>query len=74
MTAESVFGAVTAAAAAAVDGPAVAAQQQHKMPAAGGKKQFPAGLRILVVDDDILCLKIISQMLRACDYEGKCPG
>eukprot|EP00775_Hariotina_reticulata_P011505 gene11505-11648_t len=30
---------------------------------------FPAGLRVLVVDDDPLCLKIIAQMLKRCDYE-----
>lgn len=32
---------------------------------------FPAGLRVLVVDDDPLCLKIIAQMLKRCDYEGE---
>ncbi|XVE85494.1 hypothetical protein DITRI_Ditri17bG0095200 [Diplodiscus trichospermus] len=30
--------------------------------------QFPAGLRVLVVDDDITCLKILEQMLRRCLY------
>ncbi|KAF5939288.1 hypothetical protein HYC85_023547 [Camellia sinensis] len=30
--------------------------------------QFPAGLRVLVVDDDITCLKILEQMLRRCMY------
>ncbi|KAI7996026.1 Two-component response regulator ORR21 [Camellia lanceoleosa] len=30
--------------------------------------QFPAGLRVLVVDDDIICLKILEQMLRRCMY------
>lgn len=29
-----------------------------------------AGLRVLVVDDDPLCLKIIEQMLKHCNYEG----
>lgn len=32
--------------------------------------QFPAGLRVLVVDDDITCLKILEQMLRRCRYRG----
>ncbi|KAJ8540381.1 hypothetical protein K7X08_030300 [Anisodus acutangulus] len=31
--------------------------------------QFPAGLRVLVVDDDPTCLMILEQMLRKCHYE-----
>ncbi|XP_068658326.1 two-component response regulator ORR21-like [Aristolochia californica] len=31
--------------------------------------KFPAGLRVLVVDDDTTCLKILEQMLRKCSYE-----
>ncbi|OIV95914.1 hypothetical protein TanjilG_27018 [Lupinus angustifolius] len=31
--------------------------------------QFPAGLRVLVVDDDPTCLMILDRMLRACFYE-----
>ncbi|XP_015583289.1 two-component response regulator ORR21 isoform X2 [Ricinus communis] len=30
--------------------------------------QFPAGLRVLVVDDDTTCLRILEQMLRRCLY------
>lgn len=30
--------------------------------------EFPAGLRILVVDDDPLCLKIVERMLTRCSY------
>lgn len=30
--------------------------------------QFPAGLRVLVVDDDVTCLRILEQMLRRCLY------
>ncbi|MQM18100.1 hypothetical protein Taro_051086 [Colocasia esculenta] len=30
--------------------------------------RFPAGLRVLVVDDDTTCLKILEQMLRKCEY------
>jgi hypothetical protein len=33
-----------------------------------------AGLRVLVVDDDPLCLKITEQMLKRCNYEGALPG
>lgn len=32
--------------------------------------QFPAGLRVLVVDDDPTCLRILEKMLRTCLYEG----
>ena len=32
--------------------------------------QFPAGLRVLVVDDDPTCLMILEKMLKACLYEG----
>ncbi|KAI4344822.1 hypothetical protein L6164_012010 [Bauhinia variegata] len=31
--------------------------------------QFPAGLRVLVVDDDPTCLMILEKMLRTCHYE-----
>ncbi|GFZ00360.1 response regulator 14 [Actinidia rufa] len=30
--------------------------------------QFPAGLRVFVVDDDFTCLRILEQMLRRCMY------
>lgn len=30
--------------------------------------KFPAGLRVLVVDDDATCLRIVEQMLRRCQY------
>ncbi|XP_060197588.1 two-component response regulator ARR2-like [Lycium barbarum] len=31
--------------------------------------QFPVGLRVLVVDDDPTCLRILEKMLRNCHYE-----
>ena len=31
----------------------------------------PAGLKVLVVDDDLLCLMILERMLRQCKYAGK---
>lgn len=37
--------------------------------------QFPAGLKVLVVDDDPLCLKIVEHQLRRCNYEvTTCPN
>ncbi|XP_058076260.1 two-component response regulator ARR2-like isoform X2 [Magnolia sinica] len=35
----------------------------------GVSDQFPAGLRVLVVDDDPTCLRILEKMLRTCLYE-----
>lgn len=35
---------------------------------AGAHDQFPAGLRVLVVDDDVTCLRILEQMLNRCRY------
>ena len=35
-----------------------------------GPPVFPSGLRVLVVDDDPTCLKIVGGMLRKCNYEG----
>lgn len=32
---------------------------------------YPTGLRVLAVDDDPLCLKVVEQMLRRCNYEGR---
>ncbi|KAL6001316.1 hypothetical protein ACLOJK_007050 [Asimina triloba] len=32
--------------------------------------RFPAGLRVLVVDDDTTCLRILEQMLKKCLYRG----
>ena len=33
-------------------------------------ESYPVGLRVLAVDDDPLCLKVVEQMLRRCNYEG----
>eukprot|EP01018_Ginkgo_biloba_P022797 Gb_37200 [translate_table: standard] len=37
----------------------------------GSHNNFPAGLRVLVVDDDLTCLKILEKMLRKCLYQGR---
>ena len=31
---------------------------------------FPAGLRVIVVDDDPLCLRVVERMLQRCSYRG----
>jgi len=38
--------------------------------AVNGLASFPAGLRVLVVDDDLLCLKVVEKMLKTCGYKG----
>ncbi|KAK9115118.1 hypothetical protein Syun_021915 [Stephania yunnanensis] len=38
-----------------------------------GSDEFPVGLRVLVVDDDTVCLKILEQMLRQCSYHVPMP-
>jgi hypothetical protein len=34
----------------------------------GSGGAFPSGLRVMVVDDDPLCLKVVEQMLKRCNY------
>jgi hypothetical protein len=36
-----------------------------------GKKKFPAGMRVLAVDDDRFCLMVTQLMLKKCEYEGE---
>lgn len=33
---------------------------------------FPIGMRVLAVDDDPICLKLLDGLLRKCQYQGKC--
>lgn len=35
-------------------------------------EEFLAGLRVLAVDDDHVCLKILEMQLRHCKYNGEC--
>ncbi len=51
-------------------GPAAEERADSAEPAVPGPP-FPSGLRVLVVDDDPLCLKVVGHMLRRCDYEGE---
>lgn len=32
--------------------------------------EFPAGMRVLVVDDDPICLMVLERMLHRCSYRG----
>lgn len=32
--------------------------------------RFPVGMRVLAVDDDPTCLKLLENLLRRCDYHG----
>ncbi|RWW61610.1 hypothetical protein BHE74_00031330 [Ensete ventricosum] len=34
----------------------------------GNADQFPVGMRVLAVDDDPLCLKLLEALLRRCQY------
>ncbi|GMI92518.1 hypothetical protein HRI_002921100 [Hibiscus trionum] len=34
----------------------------------GGKDRFPIGMRVLAVDDDPICLKVLETLLRKCQY------
>ena len=33
--------------------------------------KFPEGLRVLAVDDDPVCLKVLETLLRRCQYHGE---
>lgn len=49
----------------AMSNPDVAGEMQERK-----VEDLPAGLRVLVVDDDPLCLMIVEKMLRRCNYTG----
>lgn len=36
----------------------------------GEKEQFPVGMRVLAVDDDPTCLRLLDTLLRRCQYNG----
>ncbi|KAK3152314.1 hypothetical protein QOZ80_2BG0157240 [Eleusine coracana subsp. coracana] len=40
----------------------------------GGKDQFPVGMRVLAVDDDPTCLKLLEGLLRRCQYHVTTTG
>lgn len=35
--------------------------------------KFPVGMRVLAVDDDPICLKLLETLLRKCQYQGLFP-
>lgn len=35
--------------------------------------RFPVGMRVLAVDDDPICLKLLDTLLRKCQYRGLFP-
>lgn len=35
--------------------------------------EFPVGMRVLVVDDDPICLMVLERMLHRCSYRGMPP-
>jgi hypothetical protein len=47
-----------------------AARPQGRARGHGGKDQFPVGMRVLAVDDDPTCLKLLEGLLRRCQYHG----
>jgi CheY-like chemotaxis protein len=36
--------------------------------------QFPVGMRVLAVDDDQTCLRILQTLLQRCQYHGLVPS
>lgn len=35
-----------------------------------GQDRFPVGMRVLAVDDDPICLKLLDTLLQKCQYQG----
>ncbi|KAM3214833.1 hypothetical protein ACQJBY_067030 [Aegilops geniculata] len=46
---------------------AMGGDQRHMMEGAAEDK-IPEGLRVLAVDDDCVCLKVLENLLRGCQY------
>jgi hypothetical protein len=36
------------------------------------RDKFPIGMRVLAIDDDRTCLKILEKLLLKCQYHGMC--
>jgi two-component response regulator (ARR-B family) len=37
------------------------------------RDRFPVGMRVLAVDDDPICLKLLDTLLQRCHYQGLLP-
>ena len=47
-------------------------EEERKLVMMGRERdQFPAGMRVLAVDDDPVCLKVLEILLRRCRYHGE---
>ena len=47
-------------------------EEEKKLVMMGRERdQFPAGMRVLAVDDDPVCLKVLEILLRRCRYHGE---
>lgn len=45
-------------------------QRGHLVNGEGAGDPFPVGMRVLAVDDDPICLKVLENLLRKCQYQG----
>lgn len=50
---------------------AVENQRGHLVDEDAGRDRFPVGMRVLAVDDDPTCLRVLENLLRKCQYHGK---
>jgi two-component response regulator (ARR-B family) len=48
-------------------------ERHVKEPAAAEVDRFPDGMRVLAVDDDIVCLRLLEALLRHCKYKRERP-
>jgi len=49
---------------------AVENQRGHLGDEDGSGDRFPVGMRVLAVDDNPICLKVLETLLRKCQYQG----
>jgi hypothetical protein len=54
-------------------GASAAGMEEEKKGVMMGRErdQFPVGMRVLAVDDDPVCLKVLETLLRRCRYHGE---
>jgi hypothetical protein len=52
-----------------LEGMASGDRRHGKEPAAVEEDNFPEGLRVLAVDDDRVCLRVLEAVLRECKYK-----